>query len=74
MATMTLNIPVEIPQGYSTERLERKLREYAVHLVYVDTVAKPAKRYRHRALCGVIAPEKCEGEYVDEYLQDKYKV
>lgn len=74
MATTTLNIPVEIPQGYSTERLERKLREYAVRLVYADTTAESARRRKHRTLCGIIAPEKRDGEYVGEYLQEKYKV
>lgn len=74
MATMTLNIPVEIPQGYSIDRLERKLKEYAAHLIYIDTKDKPAKRYKHQALCGIIAKEKQDGEYVDAYLQEKYGI
>lgn len=78
MQTTTIHIPVQIPQQYNNiEQLTEQLTRYAMYLVastpsQEETAQK--KSYAIDALCGVIPREKHEGEYVDEYLKEKYGI
>ena len=59
------------------------------HIVYVELVspdglvverqqliasAKPKRRYRHEALCGIFKSEATQEELLEEYLQEKYNL
>lgn len=72
MANTTLNISVDIPQGYQKERLERELTRYALHLIHIDMPSP--KRRKHAALCGILSPEMHEEEYLNQFLSEKYGV
>lgn len=71
--TRTLNISIDVPQGYEVERLERQLTEYALVLLSRATASPEKKHRKHHALCGIIRPEERANEYVDGYLRDKYE-
>jgi CRISPR/Cas system-associated exonuclease Cas4 (RecB family) len=75
MAIATLNISVDIPSSYEVEVLQKQLTEYAVYLIKLGMPHSEERRhYRHEALRGVIPQEKREGEYLEEYLKEKYGV
>lgn len=76
MQTTTINVPIQIPQQYhNVEQLKEQLVRYAMHIIAntpQETTGK--KTYSIDALCGVIPTEKYDGEYIDEYLQEKYGI
>ena len=77
MQTTTIHIPIQIPQQYhNVEQLKEQLVRYAMHLIANAPVQETEKKksYAIDALCGVIPAEKSEGEYIDEYLQEKYGI
>ena len=68
----TINISIEVPKTYRLDLLKKQLTDYAIHLVTV--ASSPKRHYKHEALCGILAPERQEGEYVEEYLKEKYEL
>jgi len=68
----TINISVDVPKTYQLDVLKKQLTDYAMHLIAVSSSTK--RHYKHEALCGVLAPERKDGEYVEEYLKEKYNV
>ena len=77
MQTTTINIPIQIPQQYNdVEQLKEQLTRYALYIIANSTKQKTTKKksYAIDALCGVIPREKYEGEYVEEYLKEKYGI
>lgn len=75
MDTMTINIPVNVPRSYKVDFLKEQLAKYAAYLVaYTSVQEVDEKKYKNKALCGIIAPEKHDGEYLEEYLTEKYGI
>lgn len=72
----TINVSLEVPNGYSLDTLKKQLTEYAKELVSKTKVASTAKgrHYAHDALCGLAASEKTDEELLDAYLGDKYEL
>ncbi len=71
MEATTINIPVRVPKSYSLTLLQQQLTVYAQQLV--DS-AKPKRRYRHEALCGIFNSDTTQEELIEAYLQEKYNV
>jgi hypothetical protein len=71
MEATTINIPIRVPKSYSLALLQQQLTVYAQHLV--DS-AKPKRRYRHEALCGIFNSDATQEELIEAYLQEKYNV
>ena len=76
MQTTTIHVPIQIPQQYhDVEQLKEQLARYAMYIIANTPKQETPKRsYAIDALCGVIPSEKYEGEYVDEYLKEKYGI
>lgn len=76
MQTTTINIPIQIPQQFhDVEHLKEQLTRYAMYIIAnTSTQATTKKSYAVDALCGIIPPEKFDGEYIDEYLKEKYGI
>lgn len=78
MATTMINIPVEIPQNYSIESLTKHLTDYAQRLILlsvkINSEKQPVKHYKHKSLCGIIAQESHDDEFLEGYLSDKYAI
>ena len=71
MEATTINVPVRVPKSYSLALLQQQLAAYAQQLV---ASAKPKRRYRHEALCGIFNSDATQEELLEEYLQEKYNV
>ena len=71
MEATTINVPVRVPKSYSLALLQQQLAAYAQQLV---ASAKPKRRYRHEALCGIFNSDAAQEELLEEYLQEKYNV
>ena len=71
MEATTINVPVLVPKSYSLALLQQQLTAYAQQLV---ASAKPKRRYRHEALCGIFNSDATQEELLEEYLQEKYNV
>lgn len=67
----TINIPVRVPKSYNLALLQQQLTAYAQQLV---ASAKPKRRYRHEALCGILKSDATQEELVEEYLKEKYDI
>ena len=62
----TLNIPVNVPQGFNVNQLVAQLTEYAKTLIVANTeTTAKRKHYKHEAT---------QEELVEEYLKDKYEL
>lgn len=72
----TINVSLEVPNGYSLDVLKKQLTEYARELVSRKKVASTAERkhYAHDALCGLAVSDKTDSELLDDYLDDKYEL
>lgn len=68
MEATTINVPVQVPKSYSIALLQQQLTAYAQQLI---ASAKPKRRYRHEALCGIFKSEATQEELLEEYLQEK---
>ena len=64
MEATTINVPVLVPKSYSLALLQQQL----------VASAKPKRRYRHEALCGIFNSDATQEELLEEYLQEKYNV
>jgi hypothetical protein len=71
MEATTINVPVLVPKSYSLALLQQQLAAYAQQLV---ASAKPKRRYRHEALCGIFNSDATQEKLLEEYLQEKYNV
>lgn len=71
MEATTINVPVQVPKSYSIALLQQQLTAYAQQLI---ASAKPKRRYRHEALCGIFKSEATQEELLEEYLQEKYNL
>ena len=71
-ATLNLNIPVDVPNGYSLETLKKQVTEYAKSLIAKAKTTKQ-KHYEHESLRGLFAPAN-DQELLEEYLEEKYHV
>ena len=71
MEATTISVPVRVPKSYSLTLLQQQLTAYAQQLV---ASAKPKRRYRHEALCGILKSDATQEELLEEYLQEKYNV
>ncbi|MBQ9671617.1 MAG: hypothetical protein IJV34_02030 [Prevotella sp.] len=76
MQTTTIHIPVQIPAQYNNvEQLKEQLINYASSVIMNSLKQKSQKKsYAVDALCGAIPREKIAGEYLEEYLQEKYGI
>lgn len=73
METTIINIPVNVPHSMKVDFLKEQLTKYAAYLVaYTSAQQESKKTYRNRNLCGIIPQETYEGEYLEEYLKEKY--
>ena len=75
MQTTTIHISVQIPPHFNNlEQLTEQLKRYAMYIIANTPAEKTTKKksYAIDALCGIIPTEKYDGEYVDEYLKEKY--
>ena len=71
----TLNIPVNVPQGFNVNLLVAQLTEYAKTLIVANTTTTAKrKHYKHEALSGIFDSHATQEELVEEYLKDKYEV
>ena len=71
----TLNIPVNVPQGFNVNLLVAQLTEYAKTLIVANTTATASrKHYKHEALSGIFDSQATQEELVEEYLKDKYEL
>lgn len=71
----TINIPVNVPQGYNISQLTAQLTEYARMLIASNSaVTKTRKQYKHEALSGIFSDNASEDELVEEYMNEKYGV
>ena len=54
--------------------LQKRLTDYAQHLITMSLPVNGKKSYRHESLCGILSTHASEEELVEEYLQEKYKL
>lgn len=71
MEATSINVSVRVPKSYRLDLLQQQLTAYAQQLV---ASAKPKRRYRHEALCGIFSSDATQEELVEEYLQEKYSL
>ena len=71
MEATSINVSVHVPKSYRLDLLQQQLTAYAQQLV---ASAKPKRRYRHEALCGIFSSDATQEELVEEYLQEKYSL
>ena len=65
MEATSINVSVRVPKSYSLDLIQQQLTAYAQQLV---ASAKPKRRYRHEALCGIFSSDATQEELVEEYL------
>lgn len=71
----TLNIPVNVPQGFNVNQLVAQLTEYAKTLIVANTATTARrKHYKHEALSGIFDNQATQEELVEEYLKGKYEL
>lgn len=71
MEATSINVSVRVPKSYSLDLIQQQLTAYAQQLV---ASAKPKRRYRHEALCGIFGSDATQEELVEVYLQKKYSL
>lgn len=71
MEATSINVSVHVPKSYRLDLLQQQLTAYAQQLV---ASAKPKRRYRHEALCGIFSSDATQEELVEEYLPKKYSL
>lgn len=71
MEATSINVSVHVPKSYRLDLLQQQLTAYAQQLI---ASAKPKRRYRHEALCGIFSSDATQEELVEEYLQEKYSL
>jgi hypothetical protein len=75
MNTTTINVSVNVPKSFRTDRLQQQLTKYARQLVDSwQPKAKNKRSYRHESLCGMFAKGHTEEELIEDYLTEKYKI
>lgn len=73
-ASTTINIPLQVPQGYKLDVLTQQLADYAKRLIAATTSKQAVKKhYQHEALCGIFDSKATQDELIEEYLQDKFQ-
>ena len=71
--SITINIPVNVPQGFNLKRLTEQLSEYAKTLIAdSQPTGVSDKHYKHEALCGIFDDDTTKEKLVESYLKEKY--
>ena len=68
----TLNIPVNVPQGFNVNLLVAQLTEYAKTLIVANTTTTASrKHYKHEALSGIFDSQATQEEFTPRVMHFK---
>lgn len=72
---MSITITVDVPNfgSYTEQQFKKKVTDYAISLLRSsDDSTAQKKKYKHEALCGLLAGVSHDRDLRDEYLKEKY--